>query len=69
MHRPYRTVIAGSSEEGFLAEAPELPGCISAGESEDEARANLREAMTGWLMSALARGLPVPDPELTRTSH
>ncbi len=33
----------------FVAECPELPGCVSQGRDEAEALANIREAMAGWL--------------------
>ncbi len=36
-------------EEGWIvAEAPELPGCITQGRTEAEARANLEEAVAAW---------------------
>lgn len=62
LKRPYRKVIRGTPEEGFLAEAPELPGCLTAGATEAEALANLNEAMAAWLESALLDGVPVPEP-------
>ncbi|MFL6583548.1 MAG: type II toxin-antitoxin system HicB family antitoxin [Chthoniobacterales bacterium] len=38
------------AEEGrFWAEVPSLPGCVSQGESLDELRVNIREAIEGWL--------------------
>ena len=37
---------------GFSAEVPALPGCYTQGETLDEVRANLREAVEGWLSSA-----------------
>jgi len=63
LKRPYRKVIRGDEEEGFLAEAPELPGCITAGETEIEALENLREAMAAWFEGALAHGDPIPEPK------
>lgn len=60
---PYRKVIRGDTIDGFLAEAPELPGCFTAGETEEEALEMLKDAMAGWLESNLARGLPIPMPE------
>jgi antitoxin HicB len=59
---PYRKVIRGDAQEGFLAEAPELPGCFTAGETEEEALEMLREAMAAWIESALIDGDPVPEP-------
>ena len=60
--RPYRKVITGDPAEGFLASAPELPGCLTAGETEEEALALLREAMALWFESALVDGDPIPEP-------
>lgn len=62
LRRPYRMVIRGTLVEGYLAEAPELSGCITAGETPEEALALLRDAMALWLESALAHGDPVPGP-------
>ncbi len=63
MRRPYRKVIRGDDSEGYLGEVPALPGCLTAGETEEEALHNLHEAMLAWLTSALADGAPIPEPE------
>ena len=62
MKRPYRKVISGDADEGFLIEVPDLPGCMTAGETEEEALELLRDAMAGWLIVSLERGLPIPEP-------
>ena len=62
LRRPYRKVIRGDVREGFLAEAPDLPGCQSAGETEIEALENLREAMAAWFESTLEHGDVLPEP-------
>lgn len=69
MRRPYRKMISGDADEGYLAEVPELPGCMTAGETEIEALSNLQEAMMGWLMTSLAHGLPIPEPEHARPTR
>jgi len=56
MRRPYRTVIAGNPEEGFRAEVPDLPGCVTAGETPEEAAELLRDAMALWLTVAVEQG-------------
>ena len=38
-----------AEEGGLWAEVPSLPGCVSQGETLDELRANVREAIEGWL--------------------
>lgn len=62
LRRPYRMVVRGDPEEGYLATAPELPGCVTAGETPEEAMALLRDAMYGWLVVAVERGDAVPVP-------
>ncbi len=62
LKRPYRKVIRGGPEDGFLVEVPDLPGCVTAGETEMEALENLPEAMAAWFESALEHGDPIPEP-------
>ncbi len=49
-----RVVLEPSDEGGFTVYVPVLPGCISEGDSRDEALANIREAIDLYLE-------PVPD--------
>lgn len=55
-------MITGDDIDGFLAEAPELPGCVTAGEIVAEALALLHDAMAGWIESRLVHGDPIPEP-------
>lgn len=64
--RPYRKVISGDDVDGYLAEAPELPGCVTAGGTVEEALAMLRDAMEGWVECALVAGEPIPEPEASQ---
>lgn len=59
---PYRMEVRGTADDGYLATAPELPGCVSAGETPAEAIEMLRDAMAAWLESALTNGDPIPEP-------
>jgi predicted RNase H-like HicB family nuclease len=45
----FHVVLTAEEEGGFVAECPALPGCVSEGKDEEEALANIREAITGWL--------------------
>ena len=45
-----KVIIHAAEEGGFWAEAPALPGCVSQGETRVEVEANIREAITGWLL-------------------
>jgi predicted RNase H-like HicB family nuclease len=44
-----KVLIHNVEEGGFWAEVPSLPGCVSQGETLEELRANIREAIEGWL--------------------
>jgi antitoxin HicB len=61
--RPYQMVVRGDPEEGYLAEAPELPGCFTIGETPEEALARLRDAMAGWFEVMLRDGQAIPEAE------
>jgi predicted RNase H-like HicB family nuclease len=43
-----RAIIHQAEEGGFWAEVPALPGCSTQGETEEEIRANLQEAVELW---------------------
>jgi antitoxin HicB len=56
-------------EEGsFFARHPDLDGCISQGDTADEAVKNLGEARSLWIEARLEDGLPVPEPLDTELS-
>lgn len=56
----YRVIIDQDEDGVFVAEAPSLPGCVSQGRTRDEAMANIRSAIAGYLESLRARGEPIP---------
>jgi predicted RNase H-like HicB family nuclease len=43
----------------IVAECPAIPGCVSQGQSEEEALANIREAIVGCLEVRAEQGLPL----------
>jgi predicted RNase H-like HicB family nuclease len=47
---------------GFLATVPDLPGCMSDGETPEEALANVRDAVTAWIEEARELGRAIPAP-------
>lgn len=72
LERPYLKTIRGDPVNGYLTTAPELPGCITAGETEEEALLLLRDAVAGWFETALAHGWKIPEPSkepLTKPGH
>ena len=46
---------------GYVVEVPTLPGCYSQGETQDEAIANIREAIALHIESMIAHGEEVPE--------
>jgi len=53
-------------EDGFIvAECPSLPGCLSQGKTRDEALANIKDAIEGYLESLRKHGEPLPTTEVT----
>jgi antitoxin HicB len=66
MRKPeYAVVIEPLSEEdggGFLATVPDLPGCMSDGDTREEAARNVEDAIASWLEEARAVGRAIPEP-------
>ena len=57
-----RQVIVYPGEDGFwVAECPSLPGCVSQGESREQAISNIREAIEGYILALKDDKLPVPE--------
>ncbi len=58
-----------SDDRTYLVEFPDLPGCLTEGDTIEEAKQNAREALTGYLASVFERGLKIPDPSLLRRKN
>lgn len=59
----YEIIIYWDDEDNiFVAEVPELPGCMSHGESEVEAVRSVRDAIDLWLSTAREFGDEIPVP-------
>jgi antitoxin HicB len=54
--------LAAEDGGGFVATVPDLPGCMSDGETPEEALSNMRDAIGAWIEEARALGRPVPTP-------
>lgn len=60
----YEIIIYWSNEdEAFVAEVPELPGCVAHGDTAETALANAQEAGALWLETAGDFGDPIPEPK------
>lgn len=49
-------------DDAFIAEVPELPGCLAHGATQEDALASVKEAMRLWIDTAHEFGDPVPEP-------
>ena len=47
---------------GFVAIVPDLPGCMSDGETAEDALASVQDAIEAWIEEATALGRAVPQP-------
>ena len=64
MMNRYEIIIYWSNEDNvFIAEVPELPGCMAHGNSYEEALLNAKEAIDLWIDTAIEFGDPVPVPK------
>lgn len=60
----YEIIIYWSSDDdAFVAEVPELPGCMADGETYQEALANAEVIIQEWLETAKEVGRPIPEPK------
>lgn len=60
----YELIIYWSEEDRvFVAEVPELPGCMAHGDTQELALANAKEAIQLWIDTARETGRPVPVPK------
>ena len=60
----YEIILYWSDEDDeFIAEVPELAGCVADGPTKQEALANVELVIAEWLETALALGRPIPEPK------
>ena len=63
MHK-YEIILYWSNEDqAFIAEVPELPGCMAHGDDQEDALRNVNDAMQFWIERAQELGRPVPQPK------
>jgi antitoxin HicB len=62
MNLPYTIELQQDPEEGWFVQVKELRGCMSEGDTAEEALAMIQEAMELWLEVALEEGIPIPEP-------
>lgn len=56
-------VFWSDEDEGYIAIAPDLPGCSAFGETPEEAVREMQDAMASWLEACVNMGRPLPDAQ------
>ena len=60
----YEVIIYWSQDDkAFIAEVPELPGCMADGQTYQEALENVGEIAREWIETAKQKGKPIPRPK------
>ena len=60
----YEVIIYWSGEDkAFIAEVPELPGCVADGKTYKEALSNVEVVIQEWIETAKELGRPIPQPK------
>jgi predicted RNase H-like HicB family nuclease len=63
----YEIIIYWSDEDNsYIAEAPELPGCMSDGSTYEEALSNVEVVIQEWIETAKESGRTIPEPKKRR---
>ena len=64
-HNTYRVLLNKEPEGGYTVIVPTLPGCVTYGETIDEAVVNVKEAIELYIESLKAHGETIPSEENT----
>ncbi|MFH1031233.1 MAG: type II toxin-antitoxin system HicB family antitoxin [Chloroflexota bacterium] len=60
----FRVILEPNESGGYTVTVPVLPGCISEGDTREEALANIKEAIELYIESLEADGEPIPNEEV-----
>ncbi len=64
MDSKYEVIIYWSKDDNvFLAEVPELPGCMADGQTYHEALTNAEQIIEEWIQTAKEEGRAIPQPK------
>lgn len=65
-HHYLINILWSEEDQLYIAEVPELEGCISHGKTVSVAAKNAEDAITSWILAAKKMRHPVPEPALKR---
>ena len=57
----YKVYLQKAEEGGFIVSAPSLPGCVTQGETKEEALAMVKDAVEAYIASLKKHGEPIPE--------
>ena len=63
MHKYEVSIYWSVDDSSFIAEVPELPGCLAHGANPNEALGQAQEAITLWIDTATEFGDLIPEPK------
>jgi len=63
MYRYEMIVYWSDQDEAYIAEVPELPGCMADGATYEEAIKNIQVIISEWIETAIAAGREIPTPK------
>jgi predicted RNase H-like HicB family nuclease len=69
MYKYETSIYWSESDQAYLAEIPELPGCMAHGGTYETALANVHAAIQLWLDTAAEFGDPIPQPKGRRLMY
>ena len=56
-------IVIEQTQTGYSAYSPDLPGCVSTGNTREETERNMREAIQFHIEGLREEGYPVPEPQ------
>jgi antitoxin HicB len=62
--KEYEVFLEPAEEGGYVVSCPALPGCVSEGETKEEALANIKDAVQGYLETLRRHNEPLPRVEV-----
>lgn len=63
MHKYEIIIYWSNDDEAYVAEVPELPGCMAHGSTYESAAVNANDAIQLWIDTAKEFGDPIPEPK------
>ncbi len=69
MYRYEILIFWNEEDQAYIAEIPELPGCLAHGDTAEKSLANAQEAIELWIATAVEFGDSIPEPKGRRLMY